>query len=123
MVRKFNFVTVAIIAAGSWFLVLLTLWTTTPAALKPAGVTFWFLIVLVALSSGLAVIIDVLKRLIGPKKPQGRAFKPSLRQGILLGVWLTIMLALASLRQFSIRDALLIGLLFAIIEFYLRLTT
>ena len=122
MAIRLKHVSVGLVAAIAWGLVLAILWSTTPASLRPIGVTLWFLILLIALSSGLALLLDLGKRLFGPKKPQGRSFNPSLRQGLLLGIWLTVMLGLSSLRQFSIRDALLTGLLAAIIEIYLRLT-
>ena len=119
---KLNQVKVGFFGATSWALVLLALWFSTPATLKPVGVTIWFIGLMIALSTGLALLLDLVKRLFGPKKPQGRAFSPSLRQGIILGVWLTILLALSSLRQLSLRDVLLTGLIIIIIELYLRLT-
>lgn len=123
MTRKFNQVSVGFIGAVSSVLVIFALWAATPAGLKPIGVTLWFLLLLVALSSTLAIVLDVSKRLVGPKKPQGRSFGPSLRQGMLLGIWLVMLVGLSSLRQLSIRDALLILILFVIIELYLRLTS
>lgn len=122
MVRKLNHLTVAFFGAAAWFLVVVALWGSTPAQLRPLGVTLWFIFLLIGLSCGLALLLDLLKRLLGPKKPQGREFKPSLRQGLLISIWLVILLALSSLRQLSIRDVLLIGLLLIIIEIYMRLT-
>jgi len=123
MTSKLNQVSIGFCGAAASLLVILALWGTTPAGLRPVGVTLWFLLLLLALSADIAVLLDVVKRLFGPKKPQGRSFKPSLRQGLLLGIWLTIIVGLSSLRQLSLRDTILTLLLFAIIEFYLRLTT
>lgn len=122
MATRLSRVKVGLIGVASWALVLLALWFTTPASLKPIGVTIWFVLLLVGFSSGLAILLDTLKRLIGRKKPQGRAFQPSLRQGIIFGTWLTIIVASSSLRQLSLRDILLTGLIAIIIELYLRLT-
>jgi hypothetical protein len=119
---KLNQVTVGIYGAMAWAIVLLVLWSTTPASIRPIGVTLWFLVLLVALSAGLAIVLDVAKRLFGPKKPEGRSFGPSKRQGLLLGIWITVLLALSSLRQLSLRDVLLTGVLVIIMELYLRLT-
>lgn len=122
MATKASQIKVGFLGAAASALVILALWFTTPATLKPIGVTAWFILFLVALSSGIAVLLDLVKRLIGRRKPQGRSFHPSLRQGIILGVWLTILLASSSLRQLSLRDILLTGLIGVIIELYLRLT-
>ena len=119
---KLNQVSVGVIGVATWGVVALALWASTPAKLKPAGVTLWFLVLFLALSCVLALLLDLGKRLFGPKKPKGRQFAPSLRQGFVLGAWLTVMLGLSSLRQFNVRDAILTGLLLVIIEIYLRLT-
>jgi len=121
-VAKLNQVSVGVIGVVTWGIVALALWMSTPAKLKPTGVTLWFLVLFVAMSCALALLLDLGKRLFGPKKPKGRPFAPSLRQGFVLGAWLTVMLGLSSLRQFNIRDAILTGLLLIIIEIYLRLT-
>lgn len=121
MARKLNHLTVAFFGAAAWFLVVVALWGSTPAQLRPLGVTLWFIFLLVALTCGLALLLDLAKRLLGPKKPEGRDFQPSLRQGLLASIWLVILLALSSLRQLSLRDILLIGLLLVIVEIYTRL--
>lgn len=122
MATRLNQISTGFVALISWGLVLLVMWSATPATIRPIGVTLWFLALLVALTSGLAFILDIGKRVLGPKKPQGRSFTPSLRQGFLLGLWGVIMLGLSSLHQFSLRDLFLSGLLFVIIEIYTRLT-
>lgn len=118
---KLGQVKVGLIGAMAWAVVILTLWGTTPTGIKPIGVTLWFLVLWVALASGIALLLDTIKRVFGPKKPEGRKFQPSLRQGILIGSWLTIVIALSSLRQLSLRDLILTCLLIIIIEFYMRL--
>lgn len=123
MATKASQVKVGTLGVASWALIILSLSLTTPANLKPPGVTVWFLVLMVALSSVVALLLDTIKRLFGPKKPEGRSFKPSQRQGVIVGIWLSIILALSSLRQLSLRDVFITGLIAIIIELYLRLTT
>jgi hypothetical protein len=44
-----------------------------------------------------------------------------MRQGLLMACWVTPLLALSSLGQYSLKDAILLGLLLLIIELYVRL--
>ncbi len=122
MATKLNQLKVGFYGAIAWVFVIAALWLATPANLKPIGVTLWFLFLALGLCCILALIIDAAKRLFGPKKAEGRSFEPSLRQGVLLGLWATILLAMSSLRQLSLRDTLLSAILIIIIEIYLRLS-
>jgi hypothetical protein len=82
---------------------------TNPAAVGPVGVTLWF----VALYGG--------KSYLHLHTNGHQRLRYASRQGLLIGGWATASLALASLQQFNIRDALLLGLILVVVELYMRL--
>jgi hypothetical protein len=106
-----------IIAGGA---VVVGLVVSNPANLGPGGVTLWFIGLLVALQSGLTLGLYRLKgryaETLGPKK----RFTSSWRQAFLIAGVIVMLLALSSLRQLSARDAILLVILAALVEFYGR---
>lgn len=92
--------------------------TRTPAELGPFGITIWFVLFLTALGSLLTLTIHQIKRVLGKKSNQ--LFTNSLRQGVLMGIWLTALIALNSLRQLGVKDIVLVSILVVLIDFYLR---
>jgi hypothetical protein len=93
---------------------------TNPAQVGPAGVTIWFVTLLVAMSATLALSLFIGKFFLWPQASRRTQLSNSWRQGLLMGGTITILIALQSLRQLSSRDILLISLLVLLIEFYFR---
>jgi len=93
--------------------------STSPAAIGPLGATLWFLVALVSLSAfGAALARQTARWLPGKKQTEGLS-KVATRRGVMLGGYATILLALSSLRQLNLRDALLLAVLIVLVEFYL----
>ena len=119
MLTKSYVGTITIGGIGALVLAALAMRATTPAALGPAGVTIWFLVVLAGLFGLItaAAYGIALKLQPGITSSARRIFDAS-RRGLLLGGYLTIVLALSSLQQLNLRDVFLLGLLLALVEFY-----
>ncbi len=98
----------------------LSLVVTNPKSLGPIGVTAWFLALLVGLACGLTLLLFNLKRVTKRYDPTGVRLSASWRQGFLIASLATVCLALSSLRQFSLRDGVLLFILAVLIEFYFR---
>lgn len=93
----------------------------TPKQLGPAAITFWFIGVVVFIASLVTLIEYNLKLRNSANRMQPRkVLIKSLRTGILLGLTITILLALSSLRSLSLRDIILFVLTVVIIELYFR---
>lgn len=108
--------TVGIIAT---LVVALMLVTTNPLGVGPLGVTAWFLALLVALSSWFGLLAHWLGQHLPALRSGGRVEADSWRRGLLAGGYITILLGLSSLQQLALRDALILGMLLLLIEFYL----
>jgi hypothetical protein len=93
---------------------------TNPSAIGPAGVTLWFVVLFASLSSWFSVGLYLSKRFMHLHATGVSRLRYSWRQGLLLSGWGTGLLALSSLRQLSILDAILLGLLLVIVEVYVR---
>lgn len=93
----------------------------TPKQLGPAAITFWFIGVVIIIASFVTLIEYNIKLRNPANRMQPRkVLTQSLRTGILLGLTITILLALSSLRSLSIRDIILFVLTVVIIELYFR---
>lgn len=106
--------------AGS-VLILLSLFVTNPAKLGPVGVTIWFIVLLSVLFAVLSLGLYFAKIFLKLHENHSTRLRYSMRQGLLLSFWITALLALSSLGQYGPKDAILLGLLLLIIEFYVRL--
>ncbi|HEY2003591.1 MAG TPA: hypothetical protein VGH44_00560 [Candidatus Saccharimonadia bacterium] len=115
------------------WLILLLIWTvlswagliasvilSNPLAIGPAGVTMWFLVLFLALASLVTLALYGVKIYLRLHGTGAARLRYSWRQGLLVGGWLTGLLALSSLRQFGLWDAILLGLLLVIVEIYVR---
>lgn len=93
----------------------------TPKQLGPAVITFWFIGIAVFVAS-LITLLEYNLKLRNPnnRMQPRRVLIRSLRTGILLGLTITILLALSSLRSLSLRDIILFALTVLIIELYFR---
>jgi hypothetical protein len=97
------------------------LFALNPSRLGPGGVTFWFLNMFVLMTSFLTLLIYNLLRN-RPKYIESRTacFYSSLRSGFILGMSLTVLLALSSLRSLSWRDFILFVAAVIVIEVFFR---
>lgn len=114
----FGLVCLAILVLGG--LVFGALATTNPNQIGPVGVTVWFASLMLLLASVIAVGLFLIKSRLNPEDSKIGRLGASWRQGLLLGGSITICLALQSLRQLSLRDALLLIVLIVLTEFYFR---
>lgn len=106
--------------AGS-FLLVLSLFITSPSKLGPVGVTVWFLLLLSVLFVVLSLGLYFAKIFLHLHETHSVRLRYSMRQALLIAFWATALLALGSLGQFGAKDAILLGLLVVIIEIYVRL--
>jgi hypothetical protein len=94
---------------------------TNPTTLGPGGVTFWF-IDFMFMSTALITFVIYQIQKSRPKYAENKTlcYFRSLRSGLILGVSLTVLLALSSLRSLSWRDFLLFAAAVIIVEVLLR---
>ena len=100
---------------------ILSLLYTNPSGLGPLGVTLWFVTVFLCLSAVFALGLYVAKSFMRVHATNLARLRYAWRQGMLMGGWVTGVLALGSLRQLSVLDAILLALLLLIVEVYVRL--
>jgi hypothetical protein len=101
--------------------VIFSLVLTRPQQIGPPGVTVWFLLLLSSLAAILTLAFYIAKTYLHLHATGIVRLRYSQRQGLLAAGWITGMLALASLRQLSLLDAILLALLLLIAEVYVRL--
>lgn len=94
---------------------------TNPLTIGPAGVTIWFVILYTALLSVSTLVLYTVKTFLHVHATGASRLRYSWRQGLLIGGWTTALLALSSLHQLGILDAILLALLLVIVEVYVRL--
>jgi hypothetical protein len=94
---------------------------TNPVAIGPAGVTVWFVVLFLALTSVLTLALYTAKTFLHLHATGIARLRYSWRQGLLVGGWAAGMLALSSLHQLGVLDAVLLALLLVIVEVYVRL--
>jgi hypothetical protein len=104
---------------GSVSLVL-SLVMTNPLALGPVGVTIWFVLLFLVLASIWALGLYAAKVYLRLHASGAGRLRYSWRQGLLVSAWLVSLLALSSLRQLGVLDAILLGILLVIVEVYVR---
>jgi len=124
MKNKFISLTIfslSVLSLASLAILTYTTMSYTPKQLGPGSMTFWFLTVLVLVSS-LTTLLDFLfklKRNDNSSQPR-RCLQLSLRTGLLLGFTITVLLALSSFRSFELRDLVLFLITALAIEVILR---
>ena len=101
-------------------MVALSLLVTNPLTIGPIGVTLWFLLVFGAIAGDIALALYGIKTFLKVQPTPANRLSASWRQGLILSAWLSILVALSSLGQLALRDAILLGLLLVIVELYLR---
>jgi hypothetical protein len=98
----------------------LSLLLTNPAMIGPLGVTVWFVVLFLALSGIFCLALYSAKTFLHLHGVGTSRLRYSWRQGLLLGGWVSGLLALSSLHQLSGLDAILLALLLVIVEVYVR---
>jgi hypothetical protein len=91
-----------------------------PVAIGPVGVTLWFVVLYLVLSSILALGLYTIKTFLHLHPTGAGRLRYAWRQGMLLSGWITGLLALSSLHQLGLLDAILLALLLLIVEVYVR---
>jgi hypothetical protein len=91
-----------------------------PTTLGPTGVTLWFVGLFMTLQGLLTFGFFRLKRRRAEIMGESKRFFSSWRQGLLVAAVAIILLGLSSLRQLSLRDAVLLAVLALLVEFYGR---
>jgi hypothetical protein len=94
---------------------------TNPLAIGPIGVTAWFVVLLLALAAAINLILYWVKTFMHVHATGIGRLRYCWRQGLLIGGWVTGLLALSSLHQLGLLDGILLALLFLIVEVYVRL--
>lgn len=118
-IRKY--IGLAAATAGFWSVTILVLLLTNPSWLGPYGVTLWFLTLFLSIGASSTGLLLLAKWFIYKKTTTSKGFWASAREGLLFSGWVVMLLALRSLRQYSLRDAILLLILFGLIEAYLYL--
>ena len=115
-----GYVGTAVIGGGvASALCLLMVVATTPLGIGPTGVTLWFLSLMVALTCWLSLASYMIEGRLRPNTQPAAKKRNAWRRGIFLGGYITMLLALSSLKQLNARDAILFLLLILLVEFYL----
>jgi hypothetical protein len=98
----------------------LSLVFTNPAEIGPAGVTVWFVVLFASLASLACLGLYTAKTFLHIHGAAISRLRYSWRQGLLIGGWISGVIALSSLRQLGALDGILLGILLVIVEVYVR---
>jgi hypothetical protein len=99
---------------------ILSLVFTSPVAIGPAGVTVWFVVLFASLASLACLALYTAKTFLHVHATAVSRLRYSWRQGLLIGGWISGIIALSSLRQLGVLDGILLGILLVIVEVYVR---
>lgn len=113
--------TLSVWSVGAGITLLTSLIMTSPVHLGPVGVTAWFVLLLTELAAVLTLSLYGAKSFLHLHATEALRLRYGWRQSWLIAAWLTGLLALSSLQQLGIKDAILLGLLLTIVEVYVRL--
>ena len=119
MPRYGHITTTAIGGGAALAALLLMMLLTNPVMIGPLGVTAWFLIAFIAVSSLATLVAFYLSKRFESHASEHQLVVSSRRRGIMVGLFVSVMLGLQSLQQFNLRDAILLLLLMVLTEFYL----
>ena len=108
----------SIVALISFILLVVSLVATNPTRLGPGGVTFWFINLLLLITSSISIGLYVNRA--SRAESRSKLLNSSIRTGALVGFSLTLLVALSSLRSLSWRDIILLLLLVILVELYFR---
>ena len=110
-------IAVSLVGAAS---LVLSLILTNPVAIGPAGVTLWFVGLFLVSASAVTLGLYAAKTYLRLHATGAARLRYSWRQGMLGGGWIVGMLALSTLHQLGLLDAILLGILLIIVEVYVR---
>ena len=99
---------------------ILSLTITNPVMIGPVGVTLWFVWMFLGVASMVCLGLYALKSFLRLHSTNVGRLRYSWRQGLLVAAWVVGLLALSSLRQLGLLDAILLGILLIIVEVYMR---
>lgn len=111
-------VIISIVAFVSLAVFVVAIFMTNPTKLGPGGVTFWFIDVLLMISSITTLFLYLARRNRAESKKS--LLLSSARTGSILAFSLTLLLALSSLRSLNWRDIILLLLLVILVEVFFR---
>jgi hypothetical protein len=111
-------VIISIVAFVSLAVFVVAILMTNPTKLGPGGVTFWFIDVLLMISSITTLSLYLARR--NNAESKKRLLLSSARTGSILAFSLTLLLALSSLRSLNWRDIILLLLLVILVEVFFR---
>jgi hypothetical protein len=111
-------VIISIVAFVSLAVFVVAILMTNPTKLGPGGVTFWFIDVLLMISSITTLSLFLARR--NNAESKKRLLLSSARTGSILAFSLTLLLALSSLRSLNWRDIILLLLLVILVEVFFR---
>ncbi len=121
MTTKRYIIALSVWASGTGVALIASLIFTTPVAIGPVGVTIWFVVLLTEAAAAATLALYGIKTYLHLHATEALRLRYSWRQGWLIGGWAAGLLALNSLQQLGIKDAILLGLLLSIVEVYVRL--
>ena len=107
-----------IVALVTFVLLVVSVVATNPTKLGPGGVTFWFINLLLLITS--SVSFGLYMNRVNKAESKSKLLNSSVRTGALVGFSLTLLVALSSLRSLSWRDIILLLLLVVLVELYFR---
>jgi len=93
----------------------------TPKQLGGIGVTSWFVLTFLWMCCLFGLVLYVCKTFLKVSGTKKDRLRYSRRQGMLIASWVVTLGALMSLRQLSVQDVVITGLLIILIELYVRL--
>jgi len=111
-------VLLSVVAFVSSAIFVVAILMTNPSKLGPGGVTFWFIDVLLVISSVTTLSLYLARR--NKAESKKKLLLSSARTGSILGFSLTLLLALSSLRSLNWRDIILLLLLVVLVEVFFR---
>jgi hypothetical protein len=92
----------------------------SPSGIGPLGVTIWFVVLFLALAAAVTLALYSIKSFLHLHATSVSRLRYSWRQGLLVGGWVSGVLALSSVRQLGLLDGILLALLLGIVEVYVR---
>lgn len=116
--NEFALPTIAGLTVLIGIVLLISVFISNPDQLGPFGITLWFVALWLFFSGVFGLVRLGIGNILGFKQKKAR--KISFRQGALISVWLTSLLAFKSLGQLGVKDIVLVTLLVVLVEFYVR---
>lgn len=101
-------------------LLLLSIILFSPSVIGPIGVTLWFVLLMIFLTSLFGLSFYIMQKKEDSSQKLIKSFSSSIRVGFLLAFAITFLLALKSLRSLTFKDVILLILILFLVEIYFR---